>query len=101
MTIQQRALTGDGQGGNAVVWTDVTTCWASVEPFKAWEQYIHQQVQHTVTHQVVVRYQSGITPDMRILFGSRVFRIVGESRPNERRIMLVFDCLEIPVKVAP
>lgn len=98
VTIQQETNTPDSRGGNAVSWAAITngTCWASVEPMKAYERFQHAQIQHAVTHKVTVRHRTDITAGMRVLFGSRTFEIQGIRRPDERNRYLILECEEKP-----
>jgi len=42
------------------------------------------QLDHRVTHKIMMRYDSGITSDMRIVFGSRTLQIQHYRNLEER-----------------
>ena len=43
------------------------------------------QVQSEISHKILLRYQDGITPAMRLLYESRVFNIRYVANSGERR----------------
>jgi SPP1 family predicted phage head-tail adaptor len=83
ITIQAETSTPDSAGGYALSWTDVATVWADIKPESGREVFIAQHNEGRVTHRVTLRYYAGITTDMRVLYGSRVFNIRGVLNPNE------------------
>jgi SPP1 family predicted phage head-tail adaptor len=48
-----------------------------------------------VTHQVVMRYRTGITAAMQLQFNGRQFQIESVQNPDERNKMLILQCVEI------
>ena len=48
-----------------------------------------------VTHQVVMRYRTGITANMQVQFNGRQFQIEAVQNPDERNKMLILQCVEI------
>jgi SPP1 family predicted phage head-tail adaptor len=92
ITIQQESETSDSMGGNTIMWNDVATVWASINPLSGKEYYDAEQVQSEVSHKIRIRYRSGITSDMRIDFKGRIFKIVSppinwEERDREMMLM--------------
>lgn len=59
--------------------------WAEVRPATPREVLKGQELGHVVSHAIRIRYLEGITPDMRIMFGSRVFEIAGNPIDQEER----------------
>ena len=84
VTIQERTLTADGQGGSTESWSTFTTAWVAIEPTSAAQQFYAQHLKHRVTHKITARYFSGLTSDMRIIFGSRTFHVRGYRDLEER-----------------
>ena len=68
---------GDPSYGVAASWTDVCAVWADIEPLSSREWMALQQMQGEVTAKVRIRYRSGITSDMRIKHGCRIYQIIG------------------------
>lgn len=97
ITVQSQTQTPDGQGGVSIVWADVISVWAKVEPVSQRERIYSQALQYRRTHKVVMRFNSltsTITTDMQIIFGSRTFQIKSIVDPDERGFYLALDCEE-------
>lgn len=98
LIIRSRSDTNDGYGtpGTATV-SHVATVWGSVQPRSAREFQTGQQRSSDEEYLVTIRGSSGytVTPANDILFGSRVFQILGVRDFDERNIMLELDCREI------
>ena len=75
ITLQTETPTTDNAGGYALAWTNSLTVWADIEPLSGHEVFTASHLEGRVTHSVTMRYQTGITTDMRIIYGSRVFNI--------------------------
>jgi SPP1 family predicted phage head-tail adaptor len=75
VTIQQETPTADGAGGYALAWTNVMTVWAEIEPITGQKVFVSEHLEGHVTHHVTMRYQSGITTDMRLNYNNRLFNI--------------------------
>ena len=79
----------DSYGQQVTTWTDAFTTRASIEPLSAREVFAAQAVQSEVSHRITVRYRSQLANPtavaaMRVLYGTRVFNIVGALNINER-----------------
>lgn len=85
ITIQQESPTPSGGGGYALVWSDVATLWASIEPAGGREVLQGARLESRITHRITIRYTAGITAGMRVLYGSRSFNIRAVTNPDERR----------------
>lgn len=66
LIIQSKSSTGDGMGGSVVSWTDEQAVWGAIWPLRGQDLFIARQMQSEVTHQIRIRYVSGITPEKRI-----------------------------------
>jgi SPP1 family predicted phage head-tail adaptor len=75
VTIQAETSVADGAGGYALAWTDVSTVWAEIRPISGNKIFIAQHLEGHVTHQVFMRFQSGITTDMRLTYNGRLFNV--------------------------
>jgi len=56
-------------------WVKLHDAYASILPLKATEKFVSKRTKSEVTHKVLLRYIPNINPNMRIVFGSRVFEI--------------------------
>lgn len=92
----QELVTGQDEAGQPVQeWQDVATVWAAVEPLRGREYWAAAQVQSEVTTRIRIRYRSGIRPDMRVLYGGRVFNVTAVIDPEERHMELQLMCREV------
>lgn len=73
--IQSLTRTSDSQGGFTEEWNSILAAWAKIEPVKAYEKFQAMQMQVPITHKITMRYNSSITSDKRILYGTRIFNI--------------------------
>jgi len=78
ITIQERRLAQDATTGDSVPrWIDCCTLWASIEPLSVRNLIAAQAQQSEVTATVTTRYNSGITPEMRVAHGDVIYKIHG------------------------
>lgn len=95
ITIQEQIKTVDGVGGFDLEWTTYGTVWAAVWPVSAKEITSQGKPSGEITHKVRIRYLSGITDAMRIIFGTRTLEIVAPPINNdERNVSLDLLCRE-------
>ena len=81
--------TRDPAFGSETVWADYATVWAAVEPLRGREFYAAQQVASEVTGKITLRYLAGVAPEMRVLWGSRIYEILSPPiDPEERHLEL-------------
>lgn len=83
----------DAYGGPVETWADVATCWAAVDALSGREFFATRQVQSEVSHKITLRHRSGVTPEMRVLFGGKVFGIEAVL-PDSKSTRLVLMCKE-------
>lgn len=88
--LQSRNTITDSMGQQDTQWLDIDTVWARIEPVSSREYYGAQAVQVEETHVITVRYRSELDDPraaaaLRILWGSRIFNIVGVPNPDGRK----------------
>lgn len=88
VTLQKRASGVDNDGHPNGSWTAVTKLWAQVEPLRDRELFNAQQVRPKTTHKVTIDYRTGVTHQMRFLFGTRVLNIGSIINPGEANRVL-------------
>ena len=76
-------------------WTTVATIWATVADISGREYFQAQAVQSEVTTRIKIRYRTGITPTMRVLYDSRVFAILSVIDKDERHRVIELMCKEV------
>lgn len=87
--------TPDGAGGSTTAWTLVCEPRAAVTPLSGRERALQSANDADVSHTVTLRFRAGITPKCRLVYGSRVFRIVAGLDVEERHRELTLSCLEV------
>jgi SPP1 family predicted phage head-tail adaptor len=85
LTLEAPSRAGDGGGGAVTSWTTITEVWAAVRPISGAESFELDRVAGKVTHEVVIRYRAGVTPEMRLRAGTRIFDIRSVFDPDARR----------------
>jgi SPP1 family predicted phage head-tail adaptor len=70
-------------------WTTVATVWAAVSDISGKEYFQAGALQSEVTTRIKIRYRTGITTSMRVLYGSRVFQILSVIDKDERHYVIV------------
>lgn len=78
ITIQSFTATDGPDGAPIKDWTNLATVWAKVEMLQGKELYLAQQNHPEMTARIKIRYRTGITSKMRVLYGTRIFYVDGE-----------------------
>lgn len=94
VVIQQPSATQNTRGEEIPSWATFLTVRAAIEPLNGRELLAAQSIESQVTTKITIRYQSGITPDMRIKYGSRYFDIQAIQNIEERNRMIEMQCIE-------
>jgi SPP1 family predicted phage head-tail adaptor len=97
ITIQTYTETQDGLGQPALSPTTFATPWACVESAgdQAGREFeAANQRMADVSYLVEIRYLAGVTPRMRIIYGSETLEIMSVNDPDGRRRRLVMACRE-------
>ena len=89
--IQSATITRDTDGGIIRTWATYKTRWFQILPLSGREFIAGQQVNSEMTHTLKCRYTSGVTNQMRLLVGTRVFEFLavmnwGETNEETRII---------------
>lgn len=95
ITIQSATETQNAFGEPAKTWATFATVWAAIEPISGREFYQNRQIGGEISHRVEMRYLSGVTPKMRILYGSRYFDIESVINEKERNVKHILMCKEL------
>jgi SPP1 family predicted phage head-tail adaptor len=75
ITIQEMREVQNVYGEPETTWAVFAEPWAAVEPLRGREFWAAQELQSRVTTRIRIRYVEGITPKMRVLFGTRIYLI--------------------------
>ena len=99
VAIQAPTVSADSYGAaGGESWSDVDGMGAvpaSIAPASATETIDNQKIEMRTTHQIRIRYRSGVNGSQRIKFGSRYFKINSILNWQERNIYLDLSCEEI------
>ncbi len=94
LIFQSQVVTRNAFGEEVVTFLTQGERWGSVKPLSGREYFLSQQAQSQVTHQITIRYFSGLRTDWRILLGSRVFNIKSAINTDERNEEHILLCTE-------
>lgn len=91
--IEQPVVVPDGLGGGTRSWQTLTTVWAEIHTLSGDERFDAGKLASTVTHRITLRWRNDITPEMRVVFGTRIFaiRAVLERDGKRRSVELVTE----------
>ena len=95
VVLQLKEIAEDELKQQYEVWTDAATVWASVEPLSGREYFTAGQVNSEISVKVTIRYRKDITPDMRVVFGGKVYETLSVINPKERCETLIMMCGEV------
>lgn len=96
ITIKRPVTALNKSGENIPSWTDyLTDVPAGVRTPSGREYEQADQVKATITHNVTIRYNSGITPDMRIYWGNMVLEIVFIIADRTNARYQIMKCTEV------
>lgn len=97
--IERQSTTQDAAGQRALTWTEFATRRAAVEHANGTEIWASAQRSGRVPTVFRLRYLAGVTPDMRIVFDSRIFNILSVVDQEGRHEQLVITAQEEVGKV--
>lgn len=91
------SVTRDQFGAEVLSWLPVTTVWADVRSTDGTEQVESSvdQVVATITHSVKIRYYSGLSPAMRVVWRGKALQILSIVENDNRRRELILKCSEV------
>jgi len=84
----------DQHHGHTIIWKDVATVWALVEPVSGREFFYSQQLKNTITHKIKIRFRSDINVELRIVFGTRIMKIESMINIQEGDRFMELRCIE-------
>jgi SPP1 family predicted phage head-tail adaptor len=94
ITIEQVDETQDAGGEMLGNWSVYAIVQASIQPISGREYFAAQSTQADVTHRINLRHLTGVTPKMRVKYGSRIFDILSVINVDERNRELQLMCRE-------
>lgn len=94
VVLQQPVRVSDGGGGATETWQTVADLWAAVMPVTGEERLSADALTGRVTHEVWIRYRTGVTAAMRFQHASRTLDIRAVIDTGGLRRRLKCLCLE-------
>lgn len=98
LTLQQEIKTADGAGGYIRSWQNIADLWAEIasvgnKSVYGREKLYAGQLQAEISHKVTIRYRSGISTSMRLLFENRIFNIraISDIKENNEVLELLVE----------
>lgn len=88
LSLEQEVLSSDGVGGYTKSWEVLAELWAEIRPLGGLEAFFTGRLNAKATHKIRLRYRSGVTTAMRLVFGERVFNIRSVHNIDEKNDML-------------
>lgn len=92
--LQTQSSSVDAYGGNTGTWSTAITTRAAIEPIGGTESAKNGQNVADANIRVVIRYQSGVTAQMRVVWGTRIFEILAVAVREESNRMIEITCRE-------
>lgn len=93
ITIERPVSTPDGMGGRSTAWETLCTTWALFKPPKMRQEVVQGGIASVVTHEITIRFCSGITPGCRVVEGDRTYGVIGVGVIDRRYMTLT--CKEV------
>lgn len=82
VVFQKKTVSGKGID-RAGTWAVFCSAWASIRPVSASEIIKSGRKEMNISHRIKIRFRSGISSDMKIVYGSREFDIHSVININE------------------
>ena len=95
ITIQSGTVSKDTSGGPVTTYATHATVWAAFEGLTGRELWQAMQVRENVPVRFRIRYLATVTPDMRVVDGSKTYNIRSVADPDGRRVEMVLVCEEV------
>lgn len=95
ITITQTTTSINSEGIETTATTTVKTLWVSVEHRNPSEKWADGRMKPEVTDMFTTRYSSGITSAMGVLYGSKVYTIIGVEDVRDEHKVLIIQAKEV------
>lgn len=94
-TVEQPTRSQAASGQPTITWSTLAQTYVKICPLSGRDLWNAQQIQPDLTHRIEARWIDGVTSDMRLTVGSRVFHIAEPpENVEERNILLRMLCIE-------
>lgn len=93
VTLQQKSVSRGANGEEVVSWSTFASVYAQVQPISGREFVALRQAQSTITHRFRIRWLTGVTTAMRVLWNSQPYDIVEAINVDARNRQLELLCV--------
>jgi SPP1 family predicted phage head-tail adaptor len=94
LVIERETATADGAGGYTLGWEPFASVWGRIEAVGGGEHVRAMAREAKVAHRIIIRRLPGVTAEMRIKAGTRVFNIRAVLDSGARQSFLELLCEE-------
>ena len=99
VTFQRGSSVSDGMGGQTTTWAKAFDAWCDIMPVSGDEATVGGMVRiasHDITHRITLIYSQTniVTPNMRGVYGDRIFSIRGVYNKDEENRWQVVSATE-------
>lgn len=75
LVLEDATRIDDGSGSALENWEQHSVVWAALRPIQGNEREVADKLAGHVSHEIWLRYRSGVKPQMRFRHGERIFEI--------------------------
>lgn len=94
LALQSKTESQDNFGSVTHTWSTDETIWGAVQPLTGRELVEAQQIDAESNVKITIRYRVGLSTNLRILWGSRVYEINAVLNFDERNARVELLCRE-------
>jgi SPP1 family predicted phage head-tail adaptor len=87
-------IAADDLGGTTTQWVFEKAIWAAVKPKTSTERSENGRLAVTQSYLVVIHFQDSFPERARLMWGTRILRVMAASDPDNRRERLHLICEE-------
>jgi len=94
--IQNKVMVENENLEKVETWQDFKQCWAEIKPLDGREYWAARQTVSEVTGKIKIRYMAGVTNEMRVVDGAKIYDIEAVIDTENRHKELVLLVKENP-----
>jgi SPP1 family predicted phage head-tail adaptor len=95
VTIEEKSVVRDAIGGETITWSEYDVVWGSVEPLRGREFAEAERAGAEVTTRIVIRFRSGVVPEMRATEGGNTYDVLSVVNVEKRDREMELLCREV------
>jgi SPP1 family predicted phage head-tail adaptor len=95
VTIEEKTVVQNDYGEETITWSEYDVVWGSIEPLRGREFAEAERAGAEVTTRIVMRYRSGVVPEMRATEGDNTYDIISVVNVDNRDREMLLMCREV------